>query len=599
MDSAEDAFATENVPVPAPAPVVQREWTFLVYQANENSIYGPLIGDFNELGNATFPADTIAVVVQTSLFEIGDGRWQIGNGTMSHLVGLPAGNAADPDRLRDFVAWGTRVFPARHTALILASHGLGWRNGADPAAKGVSKRFGVLSDDPEKSMMNIPGLARGIAQGLTQRTASDSDSDSAFPSSLSVSLSPHFDLIAFDACLMGMIEVVWELRGLTDCLVVSEPDEPNSGFAYDQILAELASNPRGIDGPLLGQTICRTYASSSENEGAGLFSGLLSTIDMNKSAFLCSAFTNWSEAILKEGARGVTVLSSLRDARTGPPSSLWPTESYALQAMDCLDYRDLSELASAAVAPLPATRFVADRLQQAISAVIISQSRFGNQYKRAHGLSVALPGEAASADYADGRQSARYADLALTKETSWGTVLSRVLRQVTGLPRVPAHGFRIRLSWNGDGRDPDLDLVLREPILQTYPEDDKTVWHSTTEGGMSLGGLFSGDSFFTRTPLETWTASSSISPGCYFVSTVYPYYSPSRATATARLECIIDGVVTTRDSGPLTPGERFDAFAVDITATGATIILPGSGELSERDEKQFEKFRLFGSKLYR
>ncbi|MBF0498833.1 MAG: hypothetical protein HQM09_01765 [Candidatus Riflebacteria bacterium] len=564
-----------------------RDWTLLVYQANDNSLAGPLSSDFREMENAAFPDDAIAVLIQTSVNQIGAGRWRVGNSTMTQLISLPAGNSADPSRLSDFIAWGLHAFPARRYALIIASHGSGWRNGSELIARS-SRRPGVISDEPDKALMNIPDLGRAISGGLS------SAASSIVPGSVKTPL--LFDLIGFDACFMGMIEVIWELRGLADCLVVSETSEPFSGYAYDKTLAILASDSRNIDARSLGHAICETYADSFRIDPLDMFAGLISVIDLKKLDLLISAFGNWAESISNTGSTGIMTLAGLRDERTGPSSDLWPGESYALQAMDLIDYRDLVELASAAAAELPTTRLAAETLQKTIASMILFQKGFGNYYKRARGVSIALPGESVQFEYSDGSRTATYSDLAIAKQTAWGDILSKVANSGAKLPEVSAHAISFKLSWNGDGHKIDLDMIVGEPVQRVYPEDDSVAWYSSADGPTTPGGKFSEDSFYSMTPQETWTAKPQLSEGRYFLSALNPYFSISKETITARLECTIDGVTRSIDTSPIIMGQRFDGFAVDITKTGVAVDSLAPGMLSERELKQLEKFRLFGDK---
>ena len=49
----------------------------------------------------------------------------------------------------------------------------------------------------------------------------------------------EIDLIGFDACLMGMVEVAYQLLGETDYVVASEETEPVGGWAYQYFLYDL------------------------------------------------------------------------------------------------------------------------------------------------------------------------------------------------------------------------------------------------------------------------------------------------------------------------------------------------------------------------
>ena len=101
------------------------------------------------------------------------------------------------------------MYPAEEYGLILWSHGTSWL----PAGRGL-RSFG--SDSGKE--MNIVDLAKALPL--------------------------HFKFILFDACLMGAVEVVYELRNTTDYIIASSTETIAEGFPYHLILPELVKqNP--------------------------------------------------------------------------------------------------------------------------------------------------------------------------------------------------------------------------------------------------------------------------------------------------------------------------------------------------------------------
>jgi len=115
---------------------------------------------------------------------------------------------SDPQTLVDFLSWAVENYPADHYALIINSHGAGW--------------YGLCPDEINGSdaLMNVPKL----------RTA--------------LSNAPHLDVIVFHACLMGTIEVAYELKDNADYMVACETTMPALGIlGADTWLAELMEDP--------------------------------------------------------------------------------------------------------------------------------------------------------------------------------------------------------------------------------------------------------------------------------------------------------------------------------------------------------------------
>ncbi len=119
----------------------------------------------------------------------------------------------DPATLTDFIEWATTQYPAKHYAIILWSHGLGWKG----SNKGMIKDVTSAGDN---YIMSLPNLAQAVQDSGVK-----------------------LDIIDFDACLMGMYEVAYELKGLSDYITFSEALFPIYGNPYTAILGELISRP--------------------------------------------------------------------------------------------------------------------------------------------------------------------------------------------------------------------------------------------------------------------------------------------------------------------------------------------------------------------
>jgi len=69
------------------------------------------------------------------------------------------------------------------------------------------------------------------------------------------------DLLGFDACLMGAVEIHYQLKDYVDVIVGSEEIEPGDGYPYDDILNYLRNVPTATP-QQLGQQIVITYDNS-------------------------------------------------------------------------------------------------------------------------------------------------------------------------------------------------------------------------------------------------------------------------------------------------------------------------------------------------
>ncbi|HNY66431.1 MAG TPA: clostripain-related cysteine peptidase [Deltaproteobacteria bacterium] len=214
-------------------------WTYMIYMAADNSLSNFAENDINEMESvASYPE--VNVVVQAE-FKYIDPVTTPGipdatvRGRVAHdgdlqamgswYTGLGDLDMADPDTLTEFITWAAGTYPADRYALVLWSHGMGWKNGAAEAAT-----KGMITDGTSPAMP-LGVLSRAVrASGV------------------------HFDVINFDTCLMGMYEVAYEFRDLASYLVFSEEEYPANGDPYHTILTHLRQDP-SMDGLQLAGTI--------------------------------------------------------------------------------------------------------------------------------------------------------------------------------------------------------------------------------------------------------------------------------------------------------------------------------------------------------
>ena len=134
----------------------------------------------------------------------------------------PELNSADPTVLKKILQDAIGLYPAQEYGLILWSHGSSW----------MPTGIELLSfGNDNGSRMNIPDLVE--------------------------SLPVKFNFILFDACLMGSVEVAYELKDKTDYLIASSTETIAEGFPYDKIVPELLQSK--IDYNAVAQTYFDYY----------------------------------------------------------------------------------------------------------------------------------------------------------------------------------------------------------------------------------------------------------------------------------------------------------------------------------------------------
>ena len=131
----------------------------------------------------------------------------------------------NPTTLARFLKSATDDFPAQRYGLIIGDHGMAWA--------------GVAVDEPnDDDSLSVDDLATALA-GITKTTG-------------------RFELIGFDACVMGNFEVAKTLAPVAHYMVASEEIEPSDGWDYEPLLGALTNTP-AMDGAALGRVIVDTF----------------------------------------------------------------------------------------------------------------------------------------------------------------------------------------------------------------------------------------------------------------------------------------------------------------------------------------------------
>lgn len=115
--------------------------------------------------------------------------------------------------LREFIQWGKANFPADRYCLIVWNHGNGWKR-----SRSFDVTRAVSYDDERGTSIQIWDLNQALG-------------------------SEQFDIIAWDASLMQMIECAYEVKDNARFVVGSEESPPGEGYPYDTIFAPLRDNP--------------------------------------------------------------------------------------------------------------------------------------------------------------------------------------------------------------------------------------------------------------------------------------------------------------------------------------------------------------------
>lgn len=221
------------------------KWTVLVYMNAANDLNQFAIPNINQMERVANNPNVRFVVQWKEVNELPFGGTFSGTKRMllrpdngpeiaSPVIqdmgsGIDMGQA---QTLRNFVAWAKANYPAQRYCLVFWSHGNGWR---------------PLSVDEQ------PDPTRGISKDeeTGNQIATQDIDDAIGPDKL--------DIVAFDASLMQMFEVAYQIRNKASFVCGSEESPPGAGYPYDLVFRSFQDSPDSptaaltkgfVDGPL-------------------------------------------------------------------------------------------------------------------------------------------------------------------------------------------------------------------------------------------------------------------------------------------------------------------------------------------------------------
>ena len=266
----------------------------MIYMAGDNNLSQAGFEDIDELCQIGSSDDTTFLVEfdsegyyrETIRYEISQPEAD----AKAHAIirqKLGETDSGNPKTLARFLEWGAQHYPAENYFLIIWNHGGGFK---------YRRILEKLQVDPEsqKYLLSNPrhnqpanrlyGLARHtvffhpemLAEPLSLDTPMPHVRNIAWDDMTGNSLDlleirktllkvrkkqPNFNLaiIGFDACLMNMLEVAYQLRDLCGAVFGSEETEPFAGWPYHKLAAFFAGNKGDFSLPELAKSHVKAY----------------------------------------------------------------------------------------------------------------------------------------------------------------------------------------------------------------------------------------------------------------------------------------------------------------------------------------------------
>lgn len=259
----------------------------------------------------------------------------------------------DPRELTDFLVWGVENFPAEHYMVIISSHGAGWQ--------------GIGPDEGDgESILELTEIDAALEEARAQ-----------------VGID-KFDIVGFDACLMGVADVAVALEPHADYVLFSEEVIPGNGWEYTRSILAMQENP-DWDAFQVGATFVDNYMDYYAGVGARTKVGL-SLVETAGLPDLLVALQNFSDVV---AADTVPLLSPLGVARNN-------TQAFGTSLGDRADYYsyiDLRDFMTWFSLQTAITDDAYNAAQEVIAAYdrAVVYARSDSALPRATGLAIYLP----------------------------------------------------------------------------------------------------------------------------------------------------------------------------------------------------------------
>lgn len=239
------------------------DWTFFVMMQAKCDLHPFSIHNVQGMKSVGSNERVNIVIQWEELYKKGTWRYKIEKNNAELVYSSPNDLNVDPVRmLAEGATWTFKTYPAKHTAVIFWGHGSGavdpavwwnhnlrsvsWKNEEGNLQECLNELRGILFDFENKSYMNNQQMVEALS--LVCKNALNGRA---------------IDVVGFDACVMALAEVMFEIRKLARYLVGSQQVEPGLGWPYDAILTALCT--KNLDPIQFAQAIVHHFEQFYKN----------------------------------------------------------------------------------------------------------------------------------------------------------------------------------------------------------------------------------------------------------------------------------------------------------------------------------------------
>ncbi len=307
------------------APDSSNTWTFMIYIGADNSLDGYDDIDVEEMisGLSSSANSYVNVILlqdksgsdDSAMYRItseGKERLDDGGTGTGHTTALGEINTGDPIVLSDFIYYSITNFPAERYMLVLWNHGNGTRKKSYSADSYTSVTKSICQDETSDDILYMDEVSQALSDHFDETSA--------------------VDLSGMDACLMGIVEVAYEMKNLAGYMCASMAEEWGYGWDYEAIFSTMTADGEYDSS---AETLAELTVSSYRTSTSGYPDQTMSAVDLSGMDSLKSAIDSFAAALSDEEEQ--TSIESTRDS-----SDHFYTASEAVS----FPYTDLGDFAS-------------------------------------------------------------------------------------------------------------------------------------------------------------------------------------------------------------------------------------------------------------
>jgi hypothetical protein len=352
-------------------------WTVLIFMAVDEEALAPYavidLRDIQRVGKA----DGINVCVQACWHNAGIERYEVRDGALETVsppaVTMTEDEAGKAGALRAFLRDARRAYPADHYLLVLWGHAYGFGFGRTAADRVTFPELAAILDEFARARGGTP-----------------------------------LEILGCNACRIGKVETVYELRDAVRYLVASQVGVPYQGWPLRAVLSDLVENP-SIAPADLAQAMVTRFCDSYRKRTV-----TMTMLDLQASDEPLARFGALGRALLAEIEQGDEELGRVHEAFVRAANEDEETEPVV----------DLLELCTQ-LSNLSHSRRVRDAAADLLAALraptlVAKHDGTGPGAARLHGIGLYVPHVGLDA------RSRIYADLGLEHARMWTDVIQRL-----------------------------------------------------------------------------------------------------------------------------------------------------------------------------